>query len=54
MLIISLNLDEVMYIGNVEIKITRIDGDTVRLGFSGPRDARILREELLERRPRHG
>lgn len=31
----------------IEIKITKIDGKQVQIGFEAPQSCRILREELL-------
>lgn len=47
MLVLSRRPDECIRIGNnITIKVLRIDGDRVRLGFDAPMDIPILRAEL--------
>ena len=39
--------DAIVIAGNIEIHISRIDGDTVKLGISAPRHIPIVRKEVL-------
>lgn len=47
MLILSRKIGEAIKIGDdIEIRITRIDGDTVRIGIEAPRQIGVYRDEV--------
>jgi carbon storage regulator len=49
MLVLSRKPEEAILIGDeIEVCVTRIDGDTVKLGIKAPQSVRIYRREVLD------
>jgi len=49
LLVLSRKKEESIMIGdNIEIKIVKIEGKTVKIGIVAPRNVRILRKELYD------
>jgi carbon storage regulator len=51
MLVLTRRLDEAIVInGDIRVTVVSIRGDTVRLGITAPKDVRVDRQEIHERR----
>lgn len=49
MLVLSRKIGESLWIGTVEVRVTRVEGDKIRLAFKAPPEVKILRSELVGR-----
>jgi carbon storage regulator len=55
MLVLGRLLDESITIGeDVVVKVVKVRGDAVWLGVEAPREVRVMRTELLERKKKGG
>ena len=45
-LVINRSVGQVLWIGDVRMEIVSLKGDTVKLAMNGPRNIKILRDEL--------
>ncbi len=49
MLVLKRKIGETIMIGDhIEVQVLGVDGDSVKLGFSAPKQVQILRKELYE------
>lgn len=49
MLVLKRKVNETVVIGNdIQVKVLAVEGDTVKLGFSAPKDIEVMRLELYE------
>jgi len=48
MLVLSRKAGESVMIGNIEVKITEVSGDRVKIGIQAPREYKIMRKELCQ------
>ena len=49
MLVLRRKVDETVVIGDeIRVTVLAIEGDTVKLGFTAPREIEVMREELYE------
>ena len=48
MLILTRKLNESIMIGDVEVKVTSLKGDCVKLGIKAPREVPIHRKEIYD------
>jgi carbon storage regulator len=51
MLVLGAKIEQKIYIGpDIVVTVLRIDGQSVRLGFTAPQEVRIDREEVKRKR----
>lgn len=49
MLVLSRKIDQSIMIGDdIEVVVSSVDGNTVRIGIKAPRDVKILRKETFD------
>ena len=49
MLVLRRKIDETVVIGDeIRVTVLAVEGDTVKLGFTAPREIDVMREELYE------
>lgn len=48
MLVLSRKLGESLVVGEIEIKVTEIAGDRVKIGIEAPKSLKIMRKELCQ------
>lgn len=49
MLVLKRKIGETIIIGdNIEVQVLSIEGESVKLGFVGPKQVQIMRKELFE------
>ena len=48
MLVLSRKAGESVMIGEIEVKITEVSGDLVKIGIQAPRECKIMRKELCQ------
>lgn len=50
MLVLTRKIDQAIVIGdNTTVRILGVERDRVKIGISGPKDVKVLREELFDR-----
>lgn len=48
MLVLSRKTGESVMIGEIEVKITEVSGDRVKIGIQAPKEYKIMRKELCQ------
>ena len=48
MLVLSRKAGESVMIGEIEVKITEVSGDRVKVGIQAPKEYKIMRKELCQ------